>query len=254
MRLRRSVVAVLTIALVVSAASPAAAQPPPAVPQPPPTGEPTPGPTFTLLSGDRVRLDTAADGTQDGVVVFDAEPHGDVEFQQIDRDLYALPATAVPLVGTGRLDRNLFNLTRLAEFGYDDASSATLPVIATYPGARATRAVPAGAKRTRELPAIGAAALSVDKKNPGGVWAAVAWPGKQNRAATPVQKLWLDGKVTASLDASVPAVGAPQAWAAGLDGTGAKIAVLDTGIDADHPDVAGQIVASQSFVPGLGCR
>ncbi|MCT2582207.1 S8 family peptidase [Actinophytocola gossypii] len=249
--------AVLTVALVFSVASPVAAQPqppPPAVPEPPPAGEPTEGPTFTLLSGDRVRLDTAADGTKDGVVVFDAEPRGDVEFQQIDRDLHALPAAAVPLIGTGRLDRNLFNLDRLAEFGYDDASSATLPVIATYPGAgaRAARAVPAGAKRTRELPAVSAAALSVDKKNTGGVWSEVTGEGERNRTSAPVRKLWLDGKVTASLDVSVPAVGAPRAWSAGFDGTGTKIAVLDTGIDADHPDVAGRIVASKSFVPGLG--
>ena len=35
----------------------------------------------------------------------------------------------------------------------------------------------------------------------------------------------------------------------GTTGAGTKVAVLDTGIDADHPDLAGQITDSQSFVP-----
>ncbi|HPI16939.1 MAG TPA: S8 family serine peptidase [Mesotoga sp.] len=36
-------------------------------------------------------------------------------------------------------------------------------------------------------------------------------------------------------------VRAPQAWAAGYDGTGIIVAVLDTGIDSTHPDLQGQI-------------
>lgn len=50
-----------------------------------------------------------------------------------------------------------------------------------------------------------------------------------------------------TLEESVPQTGAPEAWAAGFDGTGSTIAVLDTGIDLNHPDVAGQVVASQDF-------
>ncbi|CAM5396412.1 hypothetical protein SBADM41S_05781 [Streptomyces badius] len=43
---------------------------------------------------------------------------------------------------------------------------------------------------------------------------------------------------------------APEAWAAGFDGKGTKVAVLDTGIDADHPDVKDRLVGARSFVPG----
>jgi subtilisin family serine protease len=236
-----------------SAAPPSSAAPPPPPAQTPraEAAEFVPGPTFTLLSGDQVRLDTAADGRRQGEVVFDAGEQDDIRFDQVEDDLYAMPVTAVRLVGEGRLDRELFNLTKLAEFGYDDASVAELPVIATYPPAEAgqrtaagTAAVPAGAKRTRTLTAIDAATLKVDKKQATAAWADLTRPD------APARKVWLDGKVRASLDVSVPAIGAPQAWQAGLDGTGVKVAVLDTGIDAAHPDFAGRIAVSQSFVAG----
>jgi len=47
------------------------------------------------------------------------------------------------------------------------------------------------------------------------------------------------------------AVKAQEAWAKGVRGAGVRVAVLDTGIDASHPDLAGQINRdlSISFVP-----
>jgi len=51
----------------------------------------------------------------------------------------------------------------------------------------------------------------------------------------------------------IDAVGAPAAWAAGNRGAGVRVAVLDAGIDDDHPDLAPNINAtlSTSFVPCL---
>ena len=42
-------------------------------------------------------------------------------------------------------------------------------------------------------------------------------------------------------------VGAAAAWRAGDTGTGVKVAVLDTGVDASHPDLRRQIVAERNF-------
>ena len=42
-------------------------------------------------------------------------------------------------------------------------------------------------------------------------------------------------------------IGAPEAWARGWTGQGSTIAILDTGIDMDHPEFAGRIVATECF-------
>lgn len=42
-------------------------------------------------------------------------------------------------------------------------------------------------------------------------------------------------------------VGAPEAWAKGWTGLGSTIAILDTGIDLDHPEFAGRIAGAECF-------
>ncbi len=50
----------------------------------------------------------------------------------------------------------------------------------------------------------------------------------------------------------LPAIDAPGAWDAGYTGTGARVAIVDTGVYYYHPDLAGNIdlPAGATFVPG----
>ena len=61
---------------------------------------------------------------------------------------------------------------------------------------------------------------------------------------TPVSPLFVDA---ARLDESTALVGAQAAWAAGFDGTGFEVAILDTGVDSSHPFLAGKVVAEACF-------
>jgi len=196
----------------------------------------------TLITGDRVVLhggDPAKQSVQPGPgregIGFRAE--------RVKNHSYVIPADQIKAVGEGRLDRRLFDVTALIEAGYDDASSKVIPVLATYDGKSAKRSAPAGAKVTRELPSIKGAALDVDKSK------AAAFLGKPTaRSATAgFTKLWLDGKRKITLDQSVPQIGGPDAWKAGYTGKGVSVAVLDTGIDATHPDLATQVAGAKNF-------
>ena len=67
-----------------------------------------------------------------------------------------------------------------------------------------------------------------------------------------VEAIWPDKPVYALLDVSVPLIRAPQVWEKGFTGRGIKVAVVDTGIDYEHPDFSGRILAYTSFVGGDG--
>lgn len=192
--------------------------------------------TITLITGDKVLV---SGGNSGQAAIVPGEGRRQVRFEvrrTADRWL-VLPSDVRAAIRNGQLDERLFELNGLLRDGYDDASRADIPLLVT---GRSARAKLANATTTRALPSINGVAVRVAKKN-----AKAFLSGTTTRSAG--QRIWLDGKLRTSLDHSVPQIGAPAAWQAGYTGRGVKVAVLDSGIDSTHPDLAGQVLASANF-------
>ncbi|WP_426560651.1 S8 family serine peptidase [Angustibacter sp. McL0619] len=212
---------------------------------------------ITLITGDVVTVNDAGNGKSTVTVDPAAGSSGLIRTQTVGKNLFVLPEVALPYLAANRLDRDLFNVTELIADGYDDAHSSVLPLIVEYKdAATARKPVPAalpGVTRGRLLQSIDGAPVTTRKASARSFWKSIT-PAKVAPARPTfdagITTIHLDGRVHVDLAESVAQIGAPQAWAAGLDGTGTTVAILDTGIDAEHPDLVGQVAESTSFVPG----
>ncbi|WP_253885029.1 S8 family serine peptidase [Actinokineospora diospyrosa] len=162
-------------------------------------------------------------------------------------DVYLVPTKAARLVQAGVIDQELFNITGLIRQRFDDKNSKTLPLLVEYGQAAVAAAAPRGAVVERTLPSLGYSALAEDKANASLFWSSVSGNGAAASLAGGPKKIWLNARFTANLDQSVPQIGAPAAWQAGHTGKGVTVAVLDTGYDTGHPDLAGKVTQSKDF-------
>ncbi|MGY0234441.1 S8 family peptidase [Longispora urticae] len=134
------------------------------------------------------------------------------------------PADAEQPVSAGLLDRRLFEVAALREAG---AATAVPLIVTGMPGlAGADRSLAGGAAQTF-------------RAAPAGLWPQVLAGGPG--------RVWLDGRSRVADAASNTQIGVPVARARGLTGAGVRVAVLDTGYDAGHPDLAGRVTAARDF-------
>ncbi|WP_307804978.1 S8 family serine peptidase [Streptomyces sp. VRA16 Mangrove soil] len=211
--------------------------------------------TVPLPTGDTVTVERSGDSVRSATVT-PGPGRAHLSFTTsttASGDVSVVPSDAEPLLAAGRLDPRLFEVKALLDAGYGTKGTAAdrfLGLIVQHGrGAGAAEkvreAAGSAAHPGRALSRIGMTPLAPhDRADAATTWKHLTSGSTLEGGAA---KVWLDGRMHVALDKSVPQINAPQAWADGYTGKGVEVAVLDTGYDYDHPDLAGRVTTSADF-------
>jgi hypothetical protein len=152
--------------------------------------------TVTLVTGDRFRVDTNADGSQNvSELGGTAEAGATFSMFGFNGDKYVIPSTVAPYLGS-TLDPRLFDVSYLVRAKLDDAHAASLPVaVSGHAGAA--------------LPALATAGTTMAKKDSRafGTMLVKRWRDSRTGATSaPAGTLPGGGKVTLARAAGAPAL------------------------------------------------
>ncbi|HEX8864356.1 MAG TPA: S8 family serine peptidase, partial [Lentzea sp.] len=202
---------------------------------------PPPGPQtseashrITLITGDVVDYTERPDGRRVAQVHAAPREGSPPIFHTMSTPdgLFVYPSDAMGAVTSGTVERTLFNVTELVRTGQSDDRASAIPVLMTggFSAAAHTR-----------IASLNASGIHVAKSEAQSFWRSLDMSVKSG------MRLKYDRPIHVTLDQTVKQIGAPEAWKQGLDGTGITVAVVDTGIDAGHPDLASHLSAVENF-------
>ncbi|WP_329042888.1 S8 family serine peptidase [Streptomyces sp. NBC_00178] len=214
--------------------------------------------TLTLITGDKVTVTRGSSGAP-AVSVERGPGRTHIGFQTshqwhgTDHHISVVPSDAQALLGAGRLDPRLFDVTEQLDAGYDDAADGSLPLLYSGRDGDSVAARAAiqrhGARITGTLDVLGGGSFATAKRDAASFWKFVT--GTEGLRG-PLNKLWLNGRSRIALAESTAIIGAPKVWdsvdAAGehITGKGVTVADLDTGYDPTHPDLAGKAAGGRA--------
>ncbi|MEU5160607.1 S8 family serine peptidase [Streptomyces sp. NPDC020875] len=206
--------------------------------------------TVSLITGDRITVD--ARGRLTGVRPAPGRERIPVRSFTDKGRTYAVPHDAERLLAAGKLDPRFFDTAALIRPSARKAYAKGVRAVVRYTAARGGVRAVAGVAVRRGLPSLNAEAVTTAPGSGAALWRALTRTNARGAVTTApgVDRIWLDAVTEPTLDRTTAQIGAPAAWAGSYDGTGVKIAVLDSGIDADHPDFAGRITEAADLSGG----
>ncbi|MEM3505014.1 MAG: S8 family serine peptidase [Archaeoglobaceae archaeon] len=144
-----------------------------------------------------------------------------------DENVKVMERLAIPRdVDLRKVDEKLFNVEALIKEGYADSERIPVIVVAEKEKMGNVEGVAKSLGKAKKFEIIPAISLEVKKGD----------DFRKLISIDGVKKVWLDRKVRALLSDSVPLINATEVWNLGYDGSGVKIAILDTGINSSHGD------------------